>query len=515
MSESVFNEGSIDVDFRVEGNGATHAFFVEGETDRVGIGTNDPGSLLELKGTGETQIYINSASGSNSGVRLLENGTSKWTIGHDQSDDKLFFYDFTTTSTIMVIESDGKVGIGTDSPGYQLDLRRNDTGTTTSLGIRQIGTGDASMAFQTTTSPYGFCIGVDGSDSDAFKIATGTDDVGTNTKLSIDNSGDVTISELLYVNNAVNHGRTTAGATFRAQNNGNAAITLLSASNHSAGVGEDIVALNFAANNEWADTKDGVYAQIRCENGNGSYADRGQLVFATAYNGNTIYDRMVINFDGYIGIGTMTPGENVHIYSSASAATTLKIEAATNGQRADIALYGTYTGSNNEFAEILFVNDDDSVCAIQAGRDTNDGNGSIKFVTQAATLSQGMTIRAILSSEGDFFTNDGSVSSLSDKRTKKDIADLEDGLSIINQLKPKTFKYNGKTALGSEDNKTRYGFIADDVLEVASQYVSIGTEKIDGVEVDDFKSLSMIRMFPMLVKAVQELSAKVTALEGN
>ena len=102
-----------------------------------------------------------------------------------------------------------------------------------------------------------------------------------------------------------------------------------------------------------------------------------------------------------------------------------------------------------------------------------------------------------------FFTNDGSVSSLSDKRAKKDIVDLEDGLSIVNQLKPKTFKYNGKTNLGSDDGKTRYGFIADEVLEVASQYVEISKEEIDGVEVDDFKSLSVMRMFPMLVNAIQ------------
>jgi hypothetical protein len=49
------------------------------------------------------------------------------------------------------------------------------------------------MAFQTSTSPYGFCIGVDGSDSDAFKIATGTDDVGTTTRLKIE-AGDGTVS---------------------------------------------------------------------------------------------------------------------------------------------------------------------------------------------------------------------------------------------------------------------------------------------------------------------------------
>ena len=96
----------------------------------------------------------------------------------------------------LVIDGSGStalVGIGTTSPGYQLDLRRNDTGTTTSLGIRQLGSGDASMAFQTTTSPYGFCVGVDGSDSDAFKIATGLTDVGTNTRLKIE-AGDGTVS---------------------------------------------------------------------------------------------------------------------------------------------------------------------------------------------------------------------------------------------------------------------------------------------------------------------------------
>ena len=94
-------------------------------------------------------------------------------------------------------------------------------------------------------------------------------------------------------------------------------------------------------------------------------------------------------------------------------------------------------------------------------------------------------------------------------------------MSIVNQLKPKTFQYNGKTDLGVDDGKTRFGLIADDVLEVASQYVEIGSAKIDGVEVDDFKSLSTTRMIPMMIKAIQELSdkldtanAKIEALEN-
>jgi len=45
---AVFNEGSADVDFRVEGNGNANALFVEGATDQVGIGTNDPARPLSV-----------------------------------------------------------------------------------------------------------------------------------------------------------------------------------------------------------------------------------------------------------------------------------------------------------------------------------------------------------------------------------------------------------------------------------------------------------------------------------
>jgi len=42
-----------------------------------------------------------------------------------------------------------------------------------------------------------------------------------------------------------------------------------------------------------------------------------------------------------------------------------------------------------------------------------------------------------------------------------------------------------------------------------------GKGKIDGVEVDDFKTLNMGRMTPMIIKAIQELSAKVESLEAQ
>jgi len=47
-TETVFNDSSIDMDFRVEGNGDANALFVEGETDNVGVGTNDPASKMTV-----------------------------------------------------------------------------------------------------------------------------------------------------------------------------------------------------------------------------------------------------------------------------------------------------------------------------------------------------------------------------------------------------------------------------------------------------------------------------------
>ena len=50
-SSVVVNEDSADVDFRVESNGNTHAIFVDGGNDRVGIATSSPSFVLDASGS--------------------------------------------------------------------------------------------------------------------------------------------------------------------------------------------------------------------------------------------------------------------------------------------------------------------------------------------------------------------------------------------------------------------------------------------------------------------------------
>jgi len=47
-SEVVFNDGGADVDFRIEGDTNANLFFVDASTDRVGIGTTSPATLLDI-----------------------------------------------------------------------------------------------------------------------------------------------------------------------------------------------------------------------------------------------------------------------------------------------------------------------------------------------------------------------------------------------------------------------------------------------------------------------------------
>ena len=75
VTETVFNEDSADLDFRVEGNGLTHALFVDGETDNVMIGTSVAGRAQE----GAERLTI--ADTGHSGM-TIRSGTDNYGIIH-------------------------------------------------------------------------------------------------------------------------------------------------------------------------------------------------------------------------------------------------------------------------------------------------------------------------------------------------------------------------------------------------------------------------------------------------
>ena len=87
-TETVFNDSSIDVDFRVESNGNDKMIFVDGENDLVGIG-GTPNVLLHVIGPA-AQVAIDTTSGGEPLVRFRENGTTRGLLKMDGSNNMQF-----------------------------------------------------------------------------------------------------------------------------------------------------------------------------------------------------------------------------------------------------------------------------------------------------------------------------------------------------------------------------------------------------------------------------------------
>ena len=121
------------------------------------------------------------------------------------------------------------------------------------------------------------------------------------------------------------------------------------------------------------------------------------------------------------------------------------------------------------------------------------------------------------------FSSGGAVSITSDKRIKKDIRDGDLGLDFVNGLRPikyvqknefdypEEFKVNKNRERPLSPTMVQDGFIAQDVKSVADE---LGTTFSGWTEdANTRQELQYSKFVVPLVKAIQELSAKVKALE--
>jgi len=117
---------------------------------------------------------------------------------------------------------------------------------------------------------------------------------------------------------------------------------------------------------------------------------------------------------------------------------------------------------------------------------------------------------------------------VSDERYKKDITDSTAGLSFINALKPRTWNYRTLGELpetfsayeeGStevfKNTQTNHGFIAQEVKVAidADSGLKDGFRLWDDRE-DGSQEVAEAALIPILVKAIQELTARLETLEG-
>ena len=110
-TETVFNEDSIDLDFRVESNGNANMLVVDGGNDRVGIGVLAPSSTFNVVSSGSSAETVAEFGNSNigNGLAIQTNGNLDWGFNATNSRNITFSTNQTERARI---NSSGTVLIG-------------------------------------------------------------------------------------------------------------------------------------------------------------------------------------------------------------------------------------------------------------------------------------------------------------------------------------------------------------------------------------------------------------------
>ena len=223
-----------------------------------------------------------------------------------------------------------------------------------------------------------------------------------------------------------------------------------------------------------------------------------QDTFAADNNSTSLYfqtgksevatTKMVVDENGDVGIGTDDPNHRLEVVDGAIGETTY-----VNIGNGDALNQFLKLGINSNEAQIMYDNAD----TFKIGEATTSAETSVT------------TSRFAIAADGTLAAS--SSADISDQELKENIVDVSNGLDAVSKLKPRTFdwKQEAKMRVG-----THYGFIAQEVETVLPDlvYDDFGIrEKEDGTF---YKSVLTSGIIPVLVKAIQELSAKVTALEN-
>jgi len=160
------------------------------------------------------------------------------------------------------------------------------------------------------------------------------------------------------------------------------------------------------------------------------------------------------------------------------------------------------TGDDN-----TLVGADTAVSAVGAINQTVLGKGATGQGNNTVTLGNGDVAKVYMSQDGDAVMYANATIQTSDKRLKENINDCDLGLSFINALNPVSYKFKDD----KQPEKLKYGIIAQEVQEVLKES---GNDDFAGItDKGDYLGADYVQFIAPLIKAIQELSAKVKELE--
>ena len=418
-------------------------------------------------GSGNTGMTIYSGTSGYGGIAFADGNTGSsdqypGLIEYYHNDNSMRFY--TAASERMRIDSSGKVGIGTTSPDYPVEIEAGNIST----GLPQFT--------------------VKGKDNDL----TGIGLVAYGSNASHRNWG---IAANQSVAGALNIGYT-ANAT-NAPSTGNITSALLIDSSGKVGIGTTSPQQKLHI----FQTEGGVgdkHATIRL----GGYGTTGAEIAAYRYDGNSnnqgltfssydatsgIVERMRIDSTGDIRFGhtgAYIATDEVYTFYNQQKGRTVSIATAGNASHYGIDMWNQVGGSCNQ---ILFRGGGSGATT---GTITSTGNNATQYNTS------------------------------SDYRLKENVDYTWDATTRLKQLKPVRFNW-----ISDDTNTLEDGFLAHEVSSIVPNAVTgekdaVYTEEEASsemhIDAGDIKrqQLDHSKLVPLLVKTVQELEARIKVLEG-
>jgi len=364
------NEDGADVDFRVEGDTEVNLLFVDASADKVGIGTSSPNARLV--------VYRKTVNASNPVLEVRSD--------HD-----------TTNSIKFSIDGDGEaffsdnVGIGTTSPTGLLHLKSSSAETILKIESESAddamvfidtsdGTGaNADVRFARDGSTKGRISFLNaGSTQGDMRFTTGSDDEA----MRIDSSGNVGIGTTSPA--TILHVKANVGDMLRLDRNNTGSVGNQIAFRHSnSGTFQETGSINCVST---------------------ANAGAGQLRFSTRESGGSNTEKMRIEDDGKVGIGTTSPAVRLEVEDTISATF-----SADNSITAANQLLKLENLGSNSFAGMHFRTAGGGDGHFGTFQNTSSANDCTFYFSNQIDSGGGQLLATLDSQTGDFIVNKGKV----------------------------------------------------------------------------------------------------------
>ena len=260
----------------------------------------------------------------------------------------------------------------------------------------------------------------------------------------------------------------------------------------------------------------GAEASIQCKNDARTWSTGVRDIGATAnawfiYDNGATVDRLIIDTSGRVGIGTTAPSNSLELESTGGSnnhLASIKATALGNSYQSGYDAIGIASGQTRHAIVAVYNHSGITYPAGYLRLDASDGVSCFMWLDNDDDLQVSNDAAHIGTTSGQEIHDDITTS---DERLKDISSDaFPYGLSDINKLTPIRFKYKHKT---KKDWKLGLG--AQTTQPIVPETVKDTEMNVEGLAKGETKlRMSYSQFIPILIKAVQELSAKVEALEN-